>query len=125
MNDINYIVNSLIARKEVLEKENDVLRGIVAAANIPCVYCDLEDMSKCKHGFPGCSQADDLLCGQDVAWKAIIEERNELRRQIRAQEITIEKLKDEAIHNEGVMVSLKEGYLKLRNDALELKNKNR
>ncbi len=62
--------------------ENNILRGIIAVVNIPCVYCGLDDMSKCEHGFPGCAQADDLLCGQDMAWKALVEERNELRARV-------------------------------------------
>lgn len=46
-----------------LEKENDKLRGIIAASDMDCIYCGLSkvDMSKCKHGFPGCGRGDDLV----------------------------------------------------------------
>ena len=46
-----------------LEQENDVLRGLLAKGGSNCVYCGLaaEDISKCKHGFPGCSRMDDLI----------------------------------------------------------------
>lgn len=52
---------------ERLRKENDFLRGVVANSDLPCLYCRLsaEDMNKCKHGFPGCSRADDMLCAPE------------------------------------------------------------
>lgn len=45
-----------------LQKENNTVRDLLARSDIPCVYCGLSkaDMSKCVHGFPGCSRADDL-----------------------------------------------------------------
>lgn len=47
-----------------LEQENDKLRGIIANAPIPCIYCKLpkDDMAKCRSGFPGCARADDMMC---------------------------------------------------------------
>jgi len=53
---------------ERLEKENAVLRGIIANSNMNCVYCGLskDDMSKCGHGFPGCERADDMI--NDPNW---------------------------------------------------------
>lgn len=49
--------------RDELLKENDTLRGIIAASNLPCLYCGLSkaDMVKCSHGFPGCGRADDLM----------------------------------------------------------------
>jgi hypothetical protein len=48
---------------ERLRKENDTMRVIIAKSDLDCIYCGLpkKDMAKCKHGFPGCGRADDLL----------------------------------------------------------------
>ena len=69
-----------------LEKENaelravnDILLGIVAKAKIPCVYCGMDDISRCERGFPGCAQADDLMAGQDETFKRVCVERLELK----------------------------------------------
>lgn len=53
------------------EKENTILRGMVAKI-LPCHYCGLDDISKCDYGFPGCSLADDLLCGEEEGYRAVI-----------------------------------------------------
>lgn len=63
-----------------LTKENDLLRGMVSKLKIPCHYCGLDDMSKCKSGFPGCALADDMMIGEDETFKRVAEERNELIR---------------------------------------------
>lgn len=48
-----------------LEAENTVMRGILAnSPGIPCVYCGVDNISKCPRGFPGCAQADDMM----IAW---------------------------------------------------------
>ena len=43
--------------------ENDKLRGLLAQGKGDCVYCGLPaaDISKCPHGFPGCSRMDDIV----------------------------------------------------------------
>lgn len=48
---------------EELQRENDMLRGIIAESDLPCLYCKLakKDILKCASGFPGCGRADDLL----------------------------------------------------------------
>lgn len=69
-------------RKEVegLRAENTTLRTVVAKApGTPCVYCGLEDMSRCAAGFPGCAKADDIICGEDEMFRRVAEERNRLR----------------------------------------------
>ena len=45
-----------------LRAENTALRAALAHSKDPCTYCQLpfEEMAKCKHGFPGCSRADDM-----------------------------------------------------------------
>lgn len=53
-------------------KENDILRGLVAKVVGKCVYCGLEDKSKCLSGFPGCAWADDVLVGDDVFVKDLV-----------------------------------------------------
>lgn len=47
--------------------DNEVLRGIIAESDLPCLYCKLPkaEMNKCRSGFPGCGRADDLLMGHD------------------------------------------------------------
>lgn len=52
-----------------LMKENNKLRSI--AANLfakhggECHYCGVDSIEKCPHGFPGCSIADDINCGEE------------------------------------------------------------
>lgn len=58
---------------ERLRKENDILRGLLPALNAPCVYCGLTNMAQCVHGFPGCPQADDLMCGEESSMRSVIE----------------------------------------------------
>jgi hypothetical protein len=57
---------------ERFRKENDILRGIVANAKIPCVYCGLENMAECKLGFPGCAKADDMMIGDEETARRLI-----------------------------------------------------
>lgn len=54
---------------EKQQKENGILRGLVAKVVGKCVYCGLEEMAKCERGFPGCAWADDLMCGEDEGFK--------------------------------------------------------
>lgn len=65
MNDDDTITRLLEvqAKLEISEKENRKLRYIIAKTNIPCLYCGLLDMSKCKSGFPGCARMDDIMVG--------------------------------------------------------------
>lgn len=73
-----------------LQDENSILRGLVAAQSTPCVYCGLTEMAKCASGFPGCAQADDLICGEDAAFKAVVAERNALRARVAKLEERLE-----------------------------------
>ena len=43
--------------------ENTRLRGLLANAEIPCIYCKLpkHNIKLCPRGFPGCGRMDDLL----------------------------------------------------------------
>lgn len=67
---------------ERLRAENTHLRTLVAVQATPCVYCGLTEMAKCASGFPGCARADDLICGEDEAFKAVVAERNTLRAEV-------------------------------------------
>jgi hypothetical protein len=67
---------------ERFRKENDYLRGVVANAKIPCVYCGLENMAECRYGFPGCSKADDMILGDDEVGQRLIAENTEMKKQI-------------------------------------------
>lgn len=51
-----------------LRSENDRMREIIAASNLPCVYCKLpaDQWSQCSLGFPGCARGDDLMCGPNM-----------------------------------------------------------
>ncbi len=84
-------------------KENDKLRGILAASKLPCIYCGLEDMGLCRKGFPGCARADDLMvndailtnnkiraceCGVDDAC-ALTKERDEALAEVSRLKATI------------------------------------
>lgn len=48
---------------EELNKENDLLRAMVANGKGDCIYCRLpaEKIAECIHGFLGCSRADDMM----------------------------------------------------------------
>jgi len=67
---------------EGLRAENTHLRTLVAVQATPCVYCGLTEMAKCTRGFPGCARADDLICGEEEAFKAVVSERNTLRAEV-------------------------------------------
>lgn len=62
-----------------LNDENSILRTLIAKLGKSCHYCGLEDMSQCVRGFPGCTLADDILCGEEEAFKSAVEERNQLK----------------------------------------------
>lgn len=64
------------ASEAALREENDCLRAI-ASKIMPCHYCGLDDVSKCRSGFPGCALMDDRLGGDECA--------NEVVREIRAE----------------------------------------
>lgn len=68
-----------------VKAENSTLRTIVAKAKIPCVYCGLDNMAKCVHGFPGCARADDIMCGEDEAMRGMIAKIADLNRQLAAE----------------------------------------
>lgn len=75
-------IEALRAEVAKLRSENTTLRALVAAQPTPCVYCGLTEMSKCASGFPGCARADDLICGEEEAFKAVVSERNTLRAEV-------------------------------------------
>lgn len=47
-----------------LQRENDILRAIIAKGPMDCIYCGLpaKDIAKCQSGFPGCGRGDDMMC---------------------------------------------------------------
>ena len=56
-------------RAEELEKENDVLRGLLGNSAKDCPYYGLpaKDQGRCDRGFPGCARADDQQLHQFFA----------------------------------------------------------
>jgi hypothetical protein len=64
---LEHLLRSNDAMKEQIDRlraENDTLR-LIAIKVMPCHYCGAESLAKCPHGFPGCSLADDALCGEE------------------------------------------------------------
>ena len=65
---------SLAAEVERLKAENDKLRAKLGNSREPCAYCGIpaDRLLECRHGFPGCPRADDMvLCGHfGAAWEA-------------------------------------------------------
>lgn len=45
------------------ERENTILKGLLAKSAEPCIYCELAQsrMGECKLGFPGCGRMDDIM----------------------------------------------------------------
>lgn len=43
--------------------ENNLMRHLIAASDMDCLYCHLPkaQMNRCASGFPGCGRADDLM----------------------------------------------------------------
>ena len=80
VNDLRYDADRLKKKLAEAERENMALRGVVANAAIPCVYCGKENMAECPRGFPGCARADDMLCGEE----AFGEEMKRLREKLAA-----------------------------------------
>lgn len=62
-----------------LRAENDVLRSLLPKLKAPCVYCGLEEIGRCTSGFPGCAQADDILCGDDETLRRLRDEVKRLK----------------------------------------------
>lgn len=62
------LISNLNEQIIALETENRVLRGVIANADLPCMYCGLSkaDMGKCAFGFPGCGRGDDMA--NDPNW---------------------------------------------------------
>ena len=59
------------ARAEAAEAENTTLRTLLPKLGAPCAYCGLTEIAKCAHGFPGCPQADDMIAGEDEAFREV------------------------------------------------------
>lgn len=55
-----------------LQKENDILRGLVAKYKPECIYCGETELAKCSYGFPGCSKADDIFIAVCLVEKEIL-----------------------------------------------------
>lgn len=71
------VAQRLERERDVARRENDILRGVLSRAALPCVYCGLEDMAKCASGFPGCARADDMICGgEEVAMRMAMQNRS-------------------------------------------------
>ena len=64
---------------EDLERENTILRGLLAKSDKPCVYCGLTEIGKCPHGFPGCARADDIMCADDEVMQRLLAENRRLK----------------------------------------------
>lgn len=62
-----------------LARENDYLRGLVIKCNIPCVHCGLTNMGLCASGFPGCAQADDMMCADDAMMRRLLADNRRLQ----------------------------------------------
>jgi len=68
-----------LAEIATLRAENSTIKSVLSLVPGKCIYCGLEDWSKCPSGFPGCARADDMLCGEDEASRRLIAERDTLR----------------------------------------------
>lgn len=56
------------------QHENDILRGLLPKVGVRCPYCGINEMARCQLGFPGCSWADDLICGEDATMMRLLHE---------------------------------------------------
>jgi hypothetical protein len=65
---LDTLYNENLAQRAALSEEiaarkaeNAAMRGLLATAEIPCVYCGLpkDDWAKCASGFPGCARMGD------------------------------------------------------------------
>ena len=56
-------METLEERLAEYERENTILRGLLAKSGEPCIYCELprSRMGECPQGFPGCGRMDDVL----------------------------------------------------------------
>lgn len=66
-------LEALTRERDALRTENSVLRGLLARLALklgePCHYCGLSEIARCPSGFPGCALADDLLLGNEEAFR--------------------------------------------------------
>lgn len=58
-------------------RENDTLR-VIAGKVMPCMYCGVDNISKCPYGFPGCSLADDNNMYDQTSSETIQELKREI-----------------------------------------------
>jgi hypothetical protein len=63
---------------ERLKREGQILRSLLPKLGAPCAYCGQTNIGECERGFPGCAQADDIMCGDDE-W--VQEQQATIRRQ--------------------------------------------
>lgn len=91
-------IDRLRGELDATRRENMLIKGVMPMLNAPCIYCEEANMAKCPQGFPGCSQADDLLVAQDVVGLAIIDELKQFRlgvltlaEQLQAQKFSLEE----------------------------------
>jgi hypothetical protein len=65
-----------------LRRENNTLRALLPKLGAPCVYCGFTEIGKCHYGFPGCPQADDILCGDEQVAMDLLKENRDLKKEL-------------------------------------------
>lgn len=75
-------VCAAVDREMELIAENNAIKNLLAKCSTTCIYCGLEDMSKCARGFPGCAKADDIMCGEDEALRDLLAANRTLHKAI-------------------------------------------
>lgn len=81
---------------ESFRKENDVLRALLPKLGAPCMYCGLTEISKCERGFPGCPQADDLLCADETTHGDILKRFREAEAGVTRLQFDVENARADA-----------------------------
>lgn len=100
--------DELKAKLETSDKENSILRTLIAKVGKSCHYCGLEDISQCMRGFPGCALADDILCGEEEAFKDAVADRDKLRIKLETARSALEWCSQFFLDGERVKEALKQ-----------------
>jgi hypothetical protein len=66
--------------KRDLEKENTILRGLVAKHVPECIYCGSTGV--CPVGYPGCNRMDDLMIAQCLSDDELLAANDKLTQQV-------------------------------------------